>query len=300
MCRCGWPAKGVPLPLPRRSILSVGSPAMLWPVIAPSIMTRLPGLGPLVLVPACNRAIGEHQFHVAGHKYVEAVRLAGCQPLVVPSAAVDELDALLDLAHGVLLTGSKSNVHPRHYAQEIADASLPLDPERDAWTLPLIPRALARGLPLFAICRGFQEANVALGGALHQAVQEVVERHDHRAPTGATAEVQYGPAHEVAIQPGGVLERLLASTSIRVNSVHAQGVSRLAAGLRVEALAPDGLIEAFSVEGAPGFNLAVQWHPEWRAAGNPVSLRLFTAFGVACAAYRDRHRTPRRELVPDR
>jgi len=259
---------------------------------------------PVVLVPACNRMLGEHAFHVAGKKYIDAVRLAGCQPLIVPTARADELDALLDLADGVLLTGSPSNVHPRHFAQDVHDPSLPLDPERDAWTLPLIPRAIELGIPLFAICRGFQEANVALGGSLHQAVQEVPDRHDHRAPKGAPAEQQYGPAHDVFVQPGGVLasvlEDLPTAPRIRVNSVHGQGVNRLANGLRVEALAPDGLIEAFSVADARGFNLSVQWHPEWQAATNPVSTRLFKAFGAACELYRhqrsDRHRAPE----PDR
>lgn len=240
--------------------------------------------------------LGDHPFHVAGKKYIDAVRLAGCQPLIVPTALVDELDALLDLADGVLLTGSASNVHPRHFAEDVQDASLPLDADRDAWTLPLVPRALARGIPLFAICRGFQEANVALGGSLHQAVQEVPDRHDHRAAKEAAVDVQYGPAHDVLVQPGGVLARVLGEPRIRVNSVHGQGVNRLAKGLRIEALAPDGLVEAFSVADARGFNLGVQWHPEWRAAMNPVSTTLFKAFGAACAAYRDRQRAPE----PDR
>ena len=259
---------------------------------------------PIVLVPACNRMLGDHAFHVAGKKYIDAVRLAGCQPLIVPTAGVEEIDALLDLADGVLLTGSQSNVHPRHFAEDVHDPSLPLDTDRDAWTLPLIPRALERGIPLFAICRGFQEANVALGGSLYQAVQEVPDRHDHRAANDAATEVQYGLAHEVLVQPGGVLADVLAdvldASTIRVNSVHGQGVNRLAKGLRIEALAPDGLVEAFSVANARGFNLSVQWHPEWQAATNPVSIRLFEAFGAACEIYRDRHRVPRRESVPDR
>ena len=119
---------------------------------------------PVVLIPACNRVLGQHPFHVAGRKYAEAVRLAGCLPLVVPSIAPDEIDDLLDVADGVLLTGSPSNVHPVHFGEDVLDEALPLDPERDTWTLPLIPRVLARGIPLFAICRGFQETNVALGG----------------------------------------------------------------------------------------------------------------------------------------
>lgn len=255
---------------------------------------------PVVLVPACNRPIGEHPFHVAGKKYVDAVRLGGCQPLIVPSAEADEIDALLDLADGVLLTGSQSNVHPSRFGEPVHDASLPLDTRRDDWVLALIPRALARGVPLFGICRGFQETNVALGGSLHQAVQEVDGRHDHRAPKDVPAERAYGFAHAVAVEPGGVLASVLDTSSFEVNSVHGQGVNRLADGLRVEARAPDGLVEAFSVERASGFNLCVQWHPEWQAADNPVSVRLFQAFGAACAAYRQRHRLPRSVPEPDR
>ena len=253
---------------------------------------------PVVLVPACNRLMGQHPFHVAGKKYIDAVRLAGCQPLIVPGVESGEIDALLDLADGVFLTGSASNVHPSHFGEAVHDTSLPLDPERDDWTLPLIPRALERGIPLFAICRGFQEANVALGGSLHQAVQEVPGQHDHRGAKDGSAEEQYAPAHDVTVLPGGALARVLGEGPVEVNSVHGQGVNRLAAGLRVEAVAPDGLVEAFSVDAAPAFNLCVQWHPEWRAETNPVSMRLFRAFGVACAAFRDRHRVPHPD--PDR
>ena len=248
---------------------------------------------PVVLVPACNKQLGEHPFHVAGRKYVDAVRLAGALPLVVPGAAVGDLDALLDLAHGVLLTGSASNVHPRRFDETVHDPALPLDPERDDWTLPLIPRMLARGMPFFAICRGAQETNVALGGTLHQAVQEVPGLADHREPAGEALAVQYAAAHEVEVVAGGLLERITGRQRFGVNSLHGQGVKRLAPGLRVEARAPDGLIEAFCVDGTSGFNLCVQWHPEWCAAENPVSVRLFEAFGHAVRAYRDRHRKPK-------
>lgn len=241
---------------------------------------------PVVLVPACNRPIGAHPFHVAGKKYVDFVRLAGCLPLVVPNAAPGEVDVLLALADGVLLTGSPSNVHPAHFDEALRQPELPLDPQRDDWTLPLIPRLLARGLPLFAICRGAQEVNVALGGSLHQAVHEVAGYADHRADRHADVGIQYGPAHEVEVMPGGLLPRIVEGTRFAVNSVHGQGVARLAAGLHVEARAPDGLIEAFSKPAARGFNLCVQWHPEWQAATNPVSMQLARAFGDACRAYR--------------
>src|SRR3982751_6881830 len=198
---------------------------------------------PLVLVPACNRMIGGLCYHVAASKYVEAVRLAGCQPLIVPTVAPPDDDALLDAAHGMLLTGSPSNVHPSHYDESVLDESLPLDPARDAWILPLIPKVLARGMPLLAICRGFQEANVALGGTLHQAVHQVSGYADHRDRDDDPLEVQYGVAHDVVVEPGGGLDRLLGSDRIAVNSLHGQGVKRLAPRLRVEARAPDGLVE---------------------------------------------------------
>jgi putative glutamine amidotransferase len=271
--------------------------------VAPATIARTAAQAaarPVVLVPACNRAIGQHPFHVAGKKYIDAVRLAGCRPLIVPSAEPDEIDALLDLADGVLLTGSQSNVHPSHFGEAVHDTNLPLDAQRDDWVLALIPRALARGVPLFGICRGFQEINVALGGSLHQAVHDIAGRDDHRAPGEAPAEQAYGFAHAVVVEPGGVLGSVLDAASFQVNSVHGQGINRLADGLRVEARAPDGLVEAFSVEQAAGFNLCVQWHPEWRAADNPISLRLFQAFGAACAVYRQHHRLPRRVPEPDR
>ncbi|MEO8124975.1 MAG: gamma-glutamyl-gamma-aminobutyrate hydrolase family protein [Burkholderiales bacterium] len=265
---------------------------------SPEPINAKPGR-PVVLVPADNRMLGEHPFHVAGKKYVDAVRLAGCLPLVVPCARADEVDELLPLADGVLLTGSPSNVNPRLFGQEVHDPSLPLDPVRDEWTLPLTRRALELGVPLFAICRGFQETNVALGGTLFQAIHELPDKDSHRAaPTGASAEAQYALAHEVRIVPGGLLEGIVGAGSVRVNSVHDQGADRLAPGARAEALAPDGLVEAFSIPAASGFNLCLQWHPEWQAADNPVSMKLLRAFGDACRRFRDQRRVPERD--PDR
>lgn len=263
---------------------------------APPRPSTRPG-PPVVLVPACNRQLGAHPFHVVGQKYVDAVRLAGCLPLVVPSAEPGELDTWLDLADGVLLTGSPSNVHPRHFDEAVHDPALPLDPVRDDWTLPLIPRTLARGIPLFAICRGFQETNVALGGSLHQAVQEQAGLRDHRSVDTDPVEVQYGFRHPATVQAGGLLEALLGPVDFEVNSLHGQGIKRLAEGLRVEATAPDGLVEAFSLPGAPGFALGVQWHPEWQARDNPISMTLLRAFGDACRTFRERTRETSRDRL---
>lgn len=241
---------------------------------------------PIVIVPACNRLIGEHRYQVAGQKYLDAVRLAGALPVVVQLHDARDLAAALEMAHGVLLTGSPANVHPSHFGQSLHDPSLPLDAERDASVLPLVPQALARGLPLLAICRGLQETNVALGGTLHQAVHEQPGFDDHRDDPDDPVAQQYAPAHPVEVVPGGVLAAITGRTRFEVNSLHGQAVDRLAPGLRVEAVAPDGLIEAFSVPDAPGFTLCVQWHPEWQAADNPVSMRLFAAFGDAVRRYR--------------
>ena len=246
---------------------------------------------PFVLVPSCRRSGAEHASHVVGKKYIDAIRLAGATPLVVPTALPDELSDLLDLVDGVMLTGSASNVHPSHFGEAVHDTSLPLDPDRDAWTLPLIPAVIARGMPLLAICRGAQEVNVALGGSLHQAVHELGPYQDHRGADDQPAAVQYGPAHEVDRLPGGCLAGIGLPQRFIVNSVHGQAVNCLASNLQVEALAPDGLIEAFSVQGARGFNLCVQWHPEWQAATNAISVQLFQAFGAACCSYRDRPRS---------
>ncbi|MFO1269001.1 MAG: gamma-glutamyl-gamma-aminobutyrate hydrolase family protein [Rubrivivax sp.] len=251
---------------------------------------------PVVLVPACNKAIGEHPFVVAARMYAEGVRLAGALPLVVPWLEADEIESTLDLAHGVLLTGSPSNVHPSHFGEAVHDPSLPLDPARDAWTLPLVRAALARGMPLIAICRGAQEFNVALGGTLHQAVHEVPGHADHRPREDDPVEVQFGPAHAVHVVPGTRLAAIVGedAKTLAVNSLHGQGMKTLAPGIVVEATAPDGLVEAFSLGSASGFNLCLQWHPEWQAAGNPVSRRIFAAFGDALRAYRsDRERAER-------
>ena len=266
-----------------------------------TMQSEISGSTPVVLVTACQRVLGRHPFHVVGKKYVDAVRLAGATPLVIPGASPEELDSLLSVADGILLTGSPSNVHPDHFDEDVLDPSLPLDPVRDGFTLPMIRQALERGVPLLGICRGFQEVNVALGGSLHQAVHEQPGLMDHRSDESLPVEQEYGFAHPVHMMPGSVLEQMLVgldesivkNRSFMVNSLHGQGVNRLADGLVVEARAPDGVVEAFSLPGA-GFNLCLQWHPEWLAAENAVSRRIFQAFGDACRVYRESRLRPAR------
>jgi putative glutamine amidotransferase len=155
------------------------------------------------------------------------------------------------------------------------------DAARDATTLALIPRAVGAGIPVFGICRGFQEVNVAMGGTLTQRLHEVPGLLDHRDDSEQPLEVQYGPAHDVTLEPGGILSRLAGKSRVRVNSLHTQGVERLAPDLIIEARAPDGVIEAFRVKDAPRFALAVQWHPEWQVMSDSFSRAMFAAFGAA-------------------
>jgi putative glutamine amidotransferase len=197
-------------------------------------------------------------------------------------ATIEALDRLIDCLDGLLLTGSPSNVEPHHYDGADSRPGTAHDPARDATTLPLIRHSIERGVPLFAICRGLQEVNVALGGTLHQLVHEVPGRRDHRSPKASDTDTNYAPAHPVDIVEAGLLHRLVGERRVLVNSLHAQGVERLASRARIEAVADDGQIEAFSVPDAPAFALALQWHPEHRALQNPVSMKLFEAFANAC------------------
>jgi putative glutamine amidotransferase len=246
---------------------------------------------PIVLVPACSHKIGSHPSYTAQNKYVDAVAVgARCQPLLVPPLGDNtDIESLLSVANGIMLTGAASNVDAHLYGQDTLDPSLPLDRARDATTLPLIRAALEHGIPLLAICRGFQEVNVALGGTLHQAVHTVPGYFDHREDKLQALEQQYAAAHRVGVEAGGLLAHILDGASeIQVNSLHGQGIDRLAPGLQIEARSDDGLIEAFSVVGSAAFALAVQWHPEWRLEENHDSMRMFSAFGLACRVHRDR------------
>ncbi|HXO16092.1 MAG TPA: gamma-glutamyl-gamma-aminobutyrate hydrolase family protein [Steroidobacteraceae bacterium] len=238
---------------------------------------------PLIGIPADRRMVGAHPFHMVGEKYARAVLdAAGAAPLLIPSLA-DELgfDELLQRLDGLLFTGSPSNVEPHLYEGAPSAPGTLHDPARDATTLPLIRKAVRAGVPVFGICRGFQEMNVAFGGTLHQRLHEVPGHLDHRDDETQPLEVQYGPAHDVTLEPGGVLRALAVSDRIQVNSLHNQGIDRLGAELAVEARAPDGVIEAFRVRDAQRFALAVQWHPEWKVMSNPFSRALFAAFGQA-------------------
>jgi putative glutamine amidotransferase len=247
---------------------------------------------PLVGLPCCTRLVGESPTHWVGEKYITAVSTAaGALPLLVPAMAEHvATEALLERLDGLLLTGSRSNVEPHHYDGATSAEGTAHDPQRDALTLPLIRAAVAAGMPVLAICRGVQELNVALGGSLHQQVHALAGRLDHRAPQGKPMAERYAhTAHAVRLAPGGTLEQLAGAPELVVNSLHAQGIDRLAPDLAIEATAPDGQIEAVRHRHAP-FVIGVQWHPEYRVMENAFGRVLFAAFGAACRAFAGRRR----------
>jgi len=238
---------------------------------------------PLVGIPADRKLLGNHYFHCVGEKYIKAlIEGADVVPVVIPSLGSGaQLDALVSQLDGILLPGSPSHVEPHHYGGEPSPPDTPHDPQRDATTLPLIPKIVRVGMPILAICRGFQEMNVAYGGTLWPKLHEVPGLDDHREDESADLDTQYGPSHSVTLSKDGILNRIANDNEIMVNSLHWQGVHTLASPLNVEATAPDGVVEAFSVRDAKSFAVGVQWHPEWKMVNNTFSRALFAAFGRA-------------------
>ena len=224
---------------------------------------------------------------MVGEKYIHAIRDGSDGvPFLIPAFGDSvSADAILERVDGILLTGSPSNVEPHHYDGEISRPGTMLDPHRDQTTLPLISGALETGVPLLAVCRGFQELSVVLGGSLHQHVHEQPGYHNHRENPDDPLDVQYGPSHEVHLVDGSLLRKLAGQGTVSVNSLHSQGVARLADNVTIEALADDGLVEGYRVDSCRGFALAIQWHPEWKVTENDFSMAIFKEFGDACRAF---------------
>lgn len=249
---------------------------------------------PVVLVSPDVRQFQGYDWHAAPQSYLDAtLTRAGAMPVILPAFGDRlDLDAVLDRVDGVVMTGSRSNVHPALYGRVASERDEPFDPARDATTLPLIRRAIERGIPILCICRGLQELNVALGGTLVGEIQEEDGRMDHRAPESEIQEIRFAIRHPVSLTPGGCLGRILQSDSVDVNSLHRQAIGALSHRLQVEAVADDGTIEAVSVRDAPGFTLGVQWHPEYWAKSDLASGRIFEAFGDAARAFAARRILP--------
>jgi len=250
--------------------------------------TQHKSLRPVVAIITDRIELHKHPAYSALNGYVRAVaEIAAAQPLLLPSCteAID-VHTLIDTLDGIILTGGPSNVAAEQYGACPLPATTLQDPHRDAAVLGLLPALIEAGVPVLGICRGFQELNVLHGGTLERAVHDQPGRLDHReGDHDRPIQRWYDDSHEVHIVPGGRLAAL-AGTSATVNSLHHQGVERLGTGLRIEATAPDGLVEAFSLANASQFTLAVQWHPEMRIDDSALARAIFSAFGSACAERR--------------
>ena len=241
-----------------------------------------------------NTHLIENRFtaQLVGENNLRAVaEVTGALPLMFAgSPDLTEVGALLDVVDGVLLTGGRANVHPTRFGTEPHPRHEPYDTRRDALALELVEICVARGVPLLGICRGFQEMNVAFGGSLHPEIRELPGRVNHRMPRLATGEIHpdhdvvFGDRHDVRLTPGGIFARLLGQETIRVNSLHGQGILEPGERIVVEGVADDGTIEAIRIADAPGFALGVQWHAEYDPQRNPINRALFQAFGEAVAA----------------
>jgi putative glutamine amidotransferase len=244
---------------------------------------------PIIGISCCIKPFGIFNTpnHAASDSYVRVVLgpVAGV-PVLLPAAGEAFCPEILPRLDGLLLTGSRSNVWPGHYAGPDHAEGTPEDQQRDATTLPLIRAAVAQGVPLLAICRGMQELNVALGGSLDQRIQDLPARMDHSTPSDQPIPlVRTGKAHAVRLEAGCLLHDLAGQAELPVNSLHNQGVQRLAPRLEAMGWAPDGTVEAVRVRAAPGFAWGVQWHPEYDWERDAFSRRIFEAFGEACLAW---------------
>ncbi|MDT0603910.1 gamma-glutamyl-gamma-aminobutyrate hydrolase family protein [Thalassotalea castellviae] len=241
---------------------------------------------PVVGILCDLEQVGPHPFHMTGNKYIQAIiDAAGCIPILIPAMAEQtRFEDLLTSIDGILLPGGYSMVDPLNYQETEAIEGTKLDIARDKTSFGLIKQAITNGVPIFGICRGFQEMNVAFGGTLHQQLHEQKIFQEHRENKSLSLDEQYADCHQVKLMPDGQLSKIMETETVKVNSLHTQGVDKLADNLTIEAMSEDGLCEAFSVTNAKVFSMAVQWHPEWKVAKNNKNRKLFAAFGTACKA----------------
>ncbi|NOC91318.1 gamma-glutamyl-gamma-aminobutyrate hydrolase family protein [Ruegeria sp. HKCCD6604] len=237
----------------------------------------------------------QYPTHAGGTMNSDAVaNVSGCLPLLIPAdPRYVSVDELLEVCDGFLLTGGRPNVHPEEYGEPATDAHGEFDRARDAITLPLVRACVERGQPFLGICRGFQEVNVAMGGTLYPEIRDLPGRMNHRMPPDGTLEEKFALRHVVALENGGVFNKLFGATEVMTNTLHGQGIKTIGQRVVIDGHAPDGTPEAIYIKDAPGFTLSVQWHPEWDAINDPVSRPLFEAFGDAVRNWNCRNRSAR-------
>ncbi|UWQ16486.1 gamma-glutamyl-gamma-aminobutyrate hydrolase family protein [Jannaschia sp. M317] len=240
----------------------------------------------------------QYPAHANGKMNTDAVaEVAGAMPLSFPGDPdAVTIEELLEVFDGFLLTGGRPNIHPEEYGEEETEAHGTFDRGRDRVALPLIRACVDRGQPVLGICRGFQELAVAMGSTLHPEIRDLPGRMNHRMPPDGTIEEKFALRHEVRFTSGGPFARLMGAETVMTNTLHGQGVKQAGPRVKVDGWAPDDTPEAIWIEGAPGFAMAVQWHPEWNAGDDPVSRPLFEAFGAACRDWRAGRTAPLRAV----
>lgn len=243
---------------------------------------------PVIGIIGNSHIVGEsYETHAGGTMNSEAVaEVCDALPLIIPTdPRFVKIEDLLETCDGFLFTGGRPNVHPEEYGEAPTPAHGDFDRCRDAVSLPLIRACVERGQPILGVCRGFQEVNVAFGGTLYPEIRDLPGRMNHRMPPDGTIDEKFAIRHAVKLTPGGVFARLLGADTVMTNTLHGQGIKTPGARIVIEGYAEDETPEAIYVQDAPGFALAVQWHPEYRAATDPVSRPLFEAFGEAARAW---------------
>lgn len=240
----------------------------------------------------------EYPAHSNGAMNTDAVsHVSRAVPLTFPAdPSVVKIEELLEVFDGFLFTGARPNIHPEEYGEAETEAHGAFDRNRDRVALPLIRAAVERGQPILGICRGFQEVAVAFGSTLHPEIRDLPGRDNHRMPPDGTMEEKFALRHAVRFADGGPFARLMGSTQVLTNTLHGQGIKQAGPRVRIDGWAPDETPEAIWIEGAPGFALAVQWHPEYNAGESPVSRPLFEAFGDACRAWQAGKNRPLRAV----
>ncbi|MEP3345621.1 MAG: gamma-glutamyl-gamma-aminobutyrate hydrolase family protein [Litoreibacter sp.] len=234
----------------------------------------------------------EYPAHMAGAMNCQAIaEVSGAVPMIVPSCpSLIDIDDLMSVCDGFLFTGGRPNVHPEEYGEDETEAHGAFDRSRDRVALPLIRACVERGQPVFGVCRGFQEVNVAMGGTLYPEIRDLPGRMNHRMPPDGTIEEKFELRHTVSFTDGGPFHQLMGAREVMTNTLHGQGIKAAGERVVIDGVAPDGTPEAIYIKDAPGFCLSVQWHPEYRAAHDPVSRPLFGAFGEAAKAWSEGER----------
>ena len=252
---------------------------------------------PIIGVPASIVEMAGNQTlaNTSAKRYIDSLKaFSNCLSLIIPALGdAYDFDQLLDKFDGILLTGGRANIEPHHYGGPPFPPEETTDPDRDNTVLPMIRACIERKMPLLGVCRGIQEMNVAMGGTLYYRVNEVPGKNDHRMPRGENIKPEqvFQPRHLVRLTPGGLFQKLINADKFKVNSLHGQGIDRIADVFNVEAVTiEDDVIEGIRLKDDETFTVGVQWHTEWKPEEpeHLLSRKIYEEFGKAAQKYAEK------------